>query len=142
VERLGRLSLFGRSPVLHHYIRGLILAQEGRHAEAVQAFRRAVISWSDGYTRINFEMARSLMALGKPEEAIAVLRPALRGAVDASNLYLTRTEIHELLAQAFVRTNQRDSAAAHYQRVIHAWEHADPQFQPRLSAARAWLAAH
>jgi len=142
VERVGRSSLFARSPVLHHYIRGLILAQEGRHAEAVQAFRRAVISWSDGYTRINFEMAKSLMALGKPEEAIAVLRPALRGAVDASNFYLTRTEIHELLAQAFVRTGQRDSATVHYQRVIHAWEHADAQFQPRLTAAKAWLAGH
>jgi DNA-binding SARP family transcriptional activator/TolB-like protein len=142
VERIGRRSLFGRSPLLHHFIRGLLLADQGRHAEAVEAFRRAVISWSDGFTRINFELARSLMVLGKPQEAIAALQPALRGALDASNLYLTRTEIHELLAQAFVAAGQRDSAAAHYRAVVEAWEKADAQFQPRLQAARSWLAAH
>ena len=142
VEKVGRHSLFARSPRLHHFLRGLLLAQQGRHAEAVPEFQRAIISWSDGFTRINFEMARSLIALGKPAEAVAVLRPALRGAVDASNLYLTRTEIHELLAQAFAQAGQRDSAAVHYRAVVRAWERADSAFVPRLQAARQWLASH
>ena len=140
VERVGRRSLFARSPLLHHYLRGLLLARQGRHAEAVDAFRRAVISWCDGFTRINYEMAKSYLALGRPRDAIEVLRPALRGSIDASNLYLTRTEIHELLAQAFVAAGQKDSASAHYGAVLRAWGKADPQFQPRVAAAKQWLA--
>jgi tetratricopeptide (TPR) repeat protein len=140
VERVGRRSLFARSPLLHHYLRGLLLAREGRHAEAVDAFRRAVISWSDGFTRINYAMAKSYLALGRPRDAIEVLRPALRGAIDASNLYLTRTEIHELLAQAFVAAGQKDSASVHYGAVVRAWDKADPQFAARYRAAKGWLA--
>jgi tetratricopeptide (TPR) repeat protein len=140
VEVIGRRSLFGRSSRLHHFLRGLLLAKQGRHAEAVDAYQRAIISWSEGFTRINFELARSLLALGRNAEAIAALQPALRGAIDASNLYLTRTELHELLAQAFAAAGSRDSAAAHYRAVVRAWERADSQFESRRQAARDWLA--
>src|SRR5258706_16189697 len=34
VERMGRQSLFGRSPGLHHYLPGLLLVRQGRHAQA------------------------------------------------------------------------------------------------------------
>jgi tetratricopeptide (TPR) repeat protein len=140
-EAIGQGSNWGRDPRLHHFLRGLLLQREGRHAQAVEAFRRAVLSTTDGYTRINLELARSLMALGRQNEAIAILRPALRGGVDGSNSYVTHTELHEALAQAFELANQPDSAAAHYRAVERAWRHADPPFAERYAAARAKAAS-
>ena len=137
VERFGRLSSFGRDPHLHHFLRGRLLQRAGRHSEAVEAFRAATISLTDGYSRINYELARSLMALGRPEEAVAVLRPALHGGVDGSNSYLTHTELHEAAAQAFELAGRFDSAAAHYQAVERAWRHADPEYSARYARAKA-----
>ncbi len=136
-ETLGQASTFGRDLVLHQFLRGLLLQREERHAEAVEAFRRSLFSLTDGYTRINLAMARSLLALGRPEEAIAVLRPAIHGGVDGSNTYTSRTELHEALAEAFARAGQRDSAAAHYREVERAWRHADPEYAERYARAQA-----
>ena len=47
-----------------------------------------------------FGPSRLAARLTRPLEAIAVLRPAIRGGVDGSNTYLSRTELHEALAQA------------------------------------------
>jgi tetratricopeptide (TPR) repeat protein/TolB-like protein len=141
VELIGPRSLFGRSARLHHFLRGLLLASAGRHAEAVESYRRAEYSRTEGYTRINFEMAKSLLALGRPVEAVAPLQAALRGGIDGSNLYMSRTELHELLAQAFAAAGAGDSAAAHYREVVRAWEKGDPPFQARRQAAERWLAS-
>ena len=135
-EQIGRGSNWGRDPRLHHFLRGLLLQREGRHAGAVEAFRRAVFSTSDGLTRINLEMARSLMALGRVQEAIGILRPALHGGVDGSNSYLTHTELQEAIAQAFEQVGQRDSAIAHWRVVERNWRRADPQFRDRYLRAK------
>ncbi len=142
VETLGPQSLFGRGARLHHFLRGLLLADAGRPAEAVDAYRRAILSWTEGYTRINFEMSRGLLTLHRPKEAIYPLQAALRGGIDASNLYLTRTELHELLAQAFIAVGRPDSAAVHYREVARAWEKGGPPFQARRRVALDWLARH
>jgi hypothetical protein len=68
-----------------------------------------------------------------------VLQSALRGGWDGSNLYVSRTEIHEMLAQAFAASGRRDSAAVHFRQVESAWRHADPFLAERYQAARAWL---
>lgn len=139
VEHWGRLSGYGRDPRAHHYLRGMLHGAAGQHEDAVREFRAAIHSPTLGFTRVNYELARSLLAAGRPKEAVEALQPALRGAVDASNLYITRTDIHELLAEAFDRSGQRDSASAHYRAVEKAWERADPQFHGRRSKATAWL---
>jgi predicted Zn-dependent protease len=140
VEQWGRGSMFGRDRRAHHYLRGLVLAAAGRHEDAVKQYREAVFSPSLGFTRVNYELGRSLMALGRPADAVAALQPALRGEVDAANLYVTRTDLHELLAQAFAAAGVRDSAAFHYRAVVKAWDRADPAFHGRRAAARDWLA--
>jgi predicted Zn-dependent protease len=139
VERIGQESSFGRDYRLHHFLRGLVHQQGNRHAEAVDAFRRSMFSATDGYTRINLEQARSLVELGRPGEAVAVLQPALRGGVDGGNSYVTHTELHEALARAFDAAGQADSAAAHWTAVERAWRDADPVFAERYryAAARA-----
>ena len=101
IEMLGSHSLSSRDPVLHHFVRGLLYSRAGRNAAAVSEFRSALVSPTFGYTRINYELARSLIAMGRPAEAVPVLRAPLHGGIEGSNLYLTRTEVHELLAQAF-----------------------------------------
>ncbi len=142
IARVATQSLYVRDRRLPFFLRGLLAAREGRHAEAVDLLRQGAASWTYGYTRVNYELARSLLAVDRPQEAVAVLQSALRGGLEGSNLYLTRTELHELLAQAWDRAGQPDSSAAHYLAVARAWSRADPPFQPRLAAARAWLTRH
>src|SRR5213078_4637969 len=95
-----------------------------------------VFSPTYGYTRTNLELARALMIIGRPRDAVAVLQPALRGPLDASNRYVTHTELHEMLARAFEAAGEGDSAVAHYRWVVHAWRRADPEFQPRRDFAQ------
>jgi tetratricopeptide (TPR) repeat protein len=137
LEALGPSSLYaGRDEKLHYVLRGLLLQHQGRHAEAVDAFRRSLFSLTDGYTRTNLVMARSLLQLHRPAEAIAVLQPAIRGGVDGSNTYVSRTELHEALAQAFEQAGLRDSAVVHWRAVESAWRRADPQFHDRYLRAK------
>ena len=142
IEVIGPLSLYGRSAKLHHFLRGLLLAAAGHHAEALEAYRRSMFSPTEGYTRINYEMGRSFLALNRSVEALAPLQAALRGGIEGSNLYITRTELHELLAQAFAAAGRSDSASTHYREVVRAWEKGDPPFQVRRRAAEQWLAAN
>ncbi len=65
-------------------------------------------------------MGKALLALARPEEAIPVLGGALRGPLDAGNLYANRTEIHALLARAYEAAGYADSAAVHEQWVSRA----------------------
>jgi hypothetical protein len=96
-----------------------------------------LFSLTDGFTRTNLMLARSLIELHRPTEAIAVLRPAIHGGVDGSNTYVSRTELHEALAQAFEQAGQRDSALVHWRAVESAWRLADPQFRDRYERAKA-----
>jgi DNA-binding SARP family transcriptional activator/TolB-like protein len=137
VERIGAQSTIARDYRLHHFLHGLLLQRQNRHDEAVSAFQRALYSLTDGYTRINLELARSLTTLRRYPEAIAVLQPALRGGVDGSNTYLTHTELHEAIARVFYAAGQHDSAAAHYAAVARAWRRADPQFAERYRIAQS-----
>jgi tetratricopeptide (TPR) repeat protein len=137
VERIGALSRFGRDGRLHYFLRGLLFQRQGRHADAVDAFRRSLFSLTDGYTRTNLEMARSLMALRRHAEAIAILQPALRGGIDGSNAYVSHTELHEALAQAFEQAGRSDSATVHYAAVEAAWRGADPMLHERYRWAQS-----
>jgi DNA-binding SARP family transcriptional activator/tetratricopeptide (TPR) repeat protein/TolB-like protein len=141
VERWGRASAYGRDRKAHHYLRGLLLAAAGHDEDAARELSAAIHSPSLGFTRVNYELAKVLLRLRRPAEAVAVLQPALRGEIDASNLYVTRTDLHELLAQSFAAANQPDSAAAHYRAVVEAWRNADPPFQTRRARAEEWLKA-
>jgi len=126
VQAVGARSSFGRDPLLYHYVRGLQWRARGNLERAAAEFRVSVWSWTDGYTRENYELARALLDAGRPAEAIYPLQAALRGDLQSSNLYITRTELHEELARAFEAAGQRDSAVVHYRAVVDAWRHADP----------------
>ncbi len=131
VEVLGRQSAYVRDQRLHHHVRGLLDQARGRPAEAAEAFRRAVYMPTVGYSRTQQALARALAALGRHDEAIAVLRPLLGGPLDGSNSYLPLTEIREQLAELFAAAGRPDSAAAHAARVVDAWHKADGLFAAR-----------
>jgi DNA-binding SARP family transcriptional activator/TolB-like protein len=141
VQALGAASGFGRDGRLHHYVRGLLLIARHDDDGAARELEQSLVSRTLWYTRANYELGRILVRLGRPADAVAVLQPALRGSIEASNLYVTRTELHELLAQGWDAANGRDSAVAHYRVVANAWKRADPRFQPRRSRAEARAAA-
>ena len=46
-----------------------------------------------------------------------------------------------MLARAFERLGQRDSAAVHYRAVVQAWAGSDLAYRERLDRARASLTA-
>ena len=140
VAAAARGSAFGRDHRLPAYVHGLLLVQQGHLAPAADSFRAAVYSPTQGYTRINAALARTLIALGRPREAIYWMQAALRGGMEASNYYLTRTDAHEVLAQTFAAAGQVDSARAQFALVVHAWADAEPLFRARRDSAAAYLA--
>jgi hypothetical protein len=88
-----------------------------------------------GYSRINYDMASALLRLHRPREAVAILQPVIRNpTIEGSNLYVTRTEVHELLGRAWDEAGVPDSAVAHYRAVTHAWSRADPLPRKRAEA--------
>ncbi|HKV52488.1 MAG TPA: hypothetical protein VJO52_14940, partial [Gemmatimonadaceae bacterium] len=137
VEGSARLSSYGRDWSLPHYLRGLLWKARGDSQRSLRELSRSIYSPSEGYSRANFELARAWLGAGQPRAAVAVLAPALRGPIEASGYYLTRTEIHELLAQSFEAAGQADSAAAHYAIVARTWKDGDPPFRRRAAAAEA-----
>jgi Flp pilus assembly protein TadD len=141
-EFWGQRSNYGRDRRAHHYIRGMLLVAQKRDADAATELREAIHSPTNGFTRVNYELGRTLLRLGRPNDAVPVIRAALHGELDGSSLYMSRTELHELLAQAFDQAGMRDSAAVHYRAVVKAWARADPMFHARRDQARAWLASH
>ena len=139
IEASGKRSLFARDPLLHHFVRGLLHARAQQPEAAVRELRSALHSPTFGFTRINYELGELLLALGRPKEAITAVQGALHGGLEGSGLYVTRTEMHDLLARLFDASGQRDSAAAHFAVVERAWRTADPFLAPRAERARRWL---
>jgi tetratricopeptide (TPR) repeat protein len=137
VSTLGAKSGYGRDRRLHHHIRGLLLVARGDDAGAIDEFRQGIYSITAGYTRTNLELARAYLRQSRPRDAIAVLQPALRGSIEAQNLFVNRTELHELLARAWQVAGRPDSAVAHYRVVARAWAAGDPAFRARADSARA-----
>jgi DNA-binding SARP family transcriptional activator/tetratricopeptide (TPR) repeat protein len=135
IEVYGRRSNLGRDSRIHHHVRGLLLAARGKDSMAVTEFRRATFSVSGGYTRTNVEMARGLIRLGRYADAVAVLEPALRGSLEASNLYVTYPEVRLLLAEAYAGAGRRDRANREVDWVRRAWVSADAAVRPQLDLA-------
>jgi len=137
LERVGRRSGYARDQRMHHYARGLLWDARGRRPQAISEYQQALTSPSFGFTRINYRLAQDLIAVGRPAEALPLLRAALHGGLESSNLYITHTELHEAIAQAWEAVGRRDSAAAEYRWVAAAWRDADPAFRERGRAAAA-----
>jgi hypothetical protein len=136
IASYGAKSVNARDRRLHHYVRGLLLLARNDLSGAEAAFRASISSPTAGYTRANDELAKVLIRLGRPREAVSALQPAFRGKLDASNFYITHTELHETLGEAWAAAGRADSAAAHLSFVARAWATGDPGFRARAAVAR------
>ena len=141
IRALGASSAYARDRRLYHHVLGRLYAARGDDARAATEFQQAIYSVTLGYTRTNYELARVHLRNRRPREAVALLQSALRGSIDASNLFVSRTELDELLAQAWDAAGAKDSAAAHYEIVARSWNGADAALASRAQAARARVAA-
>ena len=137
IERLGPASASRRDQVLQHYVRGILRASRGDDPGAEAELRRAYFDPALGYSRINVALAELYLRRGRPREAVATLQAALRGSVEASGSYVSRTELHERLAGAWEAAGGTDSAAFHWRHAARAWERADVELRPRVERARA-----
>ena len=133
LDMVSRRSYYGRDWKMAHHVRGLIAMRARRHEEAIREFEQAL--WSPvGFTRTNAEMARAYLALGRPADAIRMLRFAHATPLDAMGRYLTKTEIDYLLAVAFARAGVADGSAWYRDRARLAWQDGDPEVKARLDS--------
>jgi DNA-binding SARP family transcriptional activator len=155
IQYYGARTLYRLHRDLHHHVRGLLLAARHQDEDAIAEFRQAL--WAPGaYTRTNYELGRLLLRRGRAAEAVAAVAPALRSGVEATSYYVTRVELHELLAQAWdslgsnagavrpagvSRAAAVDSAVTHYDWVARAWKSGDPAFAQRAATAAERIAA-
>jgi hypothetical protein len=139
IATVGAMSASARDRRLGSYVRGLLLLARNDVPAAILALRASIYSLPAGYSRENYDLARAQLRVGRALDAIAVLQPVMRGKLDASNLYVTQTEVHELLGQAWEAAGRPDSASVHYASVARAWEHGDPAYAKRAAAARGHI---
>ena len=138
----GAMSFLARDQQLHHHVRALLLLARHDDEGAIRELRAARTSPNLGYSRTPYVLGSVLLRRGQADEAVRVLQPSLRGSLQSSNFYVTRTELHELLAKAWDASRApaaRDSATAHWRAVAHAWSRADALFKARGTAAQAAL---
>jgi tetratricopeptide (TPR) repeat protein len=140
IQKIGARSSLARDQRMHHHARGLLLAARGEYDQAAHELTRAAYS-PVGYTRTNYELARTLLALNRPLDAVPPLQQGLRAGLEGGALYLTTTELHELLARAWDSAGVADSARVHYRAVADNWRNADPVLRTRVQAAQARLRA-
>jgi tetratricopeptide (TPR) repeat protein len=141
VETEGSRSLYARDQRLHHYLRGLLARLRGAPETEVEAHLRAALySLSQGYSRINLELAESLLRQGRYDEAVAVARAQLHASMESNGMYTTRTDFHELLGRIWYAGGVPDSAAVHLRAARDAWRAADPIMQERVANVEGLLA--
>ncbi|MEO8637152.1 MAG: BTAD domain-containing putative transcriptional regulator [Gemmatimonadales bacterium] len=143
LEQLAQISGFGRDQRAYHYPKALLAEARQQWPEAEAEFRAAIFAPSDGYTRINMQLAQLLISQRRAAEAVPILRNALHTDImRGSTLYVTQAELHEAMGQAFAALNEVDSARVHYSFVVRTWSEAEPRYHERRAAAQAWLDSH
>jgi thioredoxin-like negative regulator of GroEL len=118
LEHDGQNTAMFRPRDQHHFVRGLLFQARGEEDAAVAELQKALSVAASDFARANLVLADIHMRHNRPEAAVAVLRPAVRGwFLETTNLHVTLTEVRERLARAYDALGMRDSAAVHRRRV-------------------------
>lgn len=141
VDVAGTRSNYARDKRLHHYLRALLARARGAPEAEVEAqLRAALYSLSQGYSRINLELAESLLRQRRYEEAAAVAAAPLRNSMESNGMYATRTDFHALLGRIWYAAGEPDSARVHLRAARYAWRAADPIMALRVAEVDSLLA--
>jgi eukaryotic-like serine/threonine-protein kinase len=124
---------------------GWIALAEGRHAEAVTHFRRSDVrpdgADSEWTWPLALQLALTYDAAGQADSAIAAferfLRPSISGPSLANGFH--RARAYERLGVLYESKGDRQRAAHYTARLVELWKDADPELQPRVTAARQRL---
>jgi DNA-binding SARP family transcriptional activator/TolB-like protein len=127
-------SSYGRDRVLHHHVRGLLAMQQARWSDAEAELRQARWGVAEAWPRTNVALARTELALDQPRAALAALRDAYATQLEGMGRYQPRSEVDYLMAQAFRKAGEGDSAAVYERYVRTAWQNADPDVKRLLAA--------
>ena len=132
IDQISLRSYYGRDWRLAHHVRGLIAMQGHRYAEAEREFQAA--RWGvAGWTRTVAELAKAQLAQRRPRDAIATLRDAYMGPLDAMGRYEPRSHLDFLMAKSFQAAGMTDSATVYAGYVRTAWKDADPEVKRLLA---------
>jgi len=126
-------SFFGRDRLLHHHVRGLLAMEQGRWSDAEAELQQARWGVAESWTRSNVALAKTEMALHQPRAALAALRDAYAAPLDGMGRYQPRSELDLLMAQAFRKAGDADSARVYEAYVRRAWRNADPELRRLLA---------
>jgi len=126
-------SFFGRDRRLHHHVRGLLAMRQGRWIDAEAELQQARWGVAESWTRSNVALAKTEMALNQPRAALAALRDAYASPLDGMGRYQPRSELDLLMAQAFSKAGEADSARIYEAYVRRAWRDADPELKRLLA---------
>jgi tetratricopeptide (TPR) repeat protein len=144
-DSVGRWAGEGRNrrdTYLVNYARGLVRVARGDTLGGIELLERAIYSPTEGLTRTNRALGELYLTQRRAADATRVLGAALRsGSLEGASLYVTQTELHELIARAFDQLGAADSAAVHHRYVASALDRSDAEARPRYTAAVQRLAA-
>jgi eukaryotic-like serine/threonine-protein kinase len=122
-------------------LNGVLASQRGRSAEAIAALEAAQPALECGVCGLP-ELASAHERAGDTEAAIAIYTRYLETA-DIRRLEVDQAALGFVLQRlAELHDGRGDVASAtdYYSRFVALWEHADPELQPRVEAARRSLA--
>jgi eukaryotic-like serine/threonine-protein kinase len=132
-----------RLRLVRHAARGAIAEAEGRHDEALEAYR--VWLADDGACGIcgSYEMGTIHDRLGRPDSAIAAFErvagtPTVESALELESYTLAPSL--KRLGELYESRGDRRRAADYYGRFIDLWKNADPELQPAVREVRGRLA--
>jgi tetratricopeptide (TPR) repeat protein len=131
-----------------HQVLGEVALAERNAQEALVEFRRADVGYDGGPANecapcLPFNLARAWDAAGQADSAVALFERYLatpywfKVAPEFDPVRVPA--IHERLGQLYEARGDAERAAGHYQRFIELWKNADPDLQPRVTAARERL---
>jgi hypothetical protein len=125
-------SYYGRDWAMPHHLAALLALSRHDSTSAereLEAGRWTVAGW----TRTVLDLAALRLARGRADAAVATLRDAYRGPLDAMGRYVPRSELDWWMAQAFARAGHPDSAAVYSSYARAAWADADPDVRRLLA---------
>ena len=129
--------------LVRHAARGAVAEAEGRHEDALEAYR----AWfaDDGGCGIcgSYELGTIHDRLGRPDSAIAAFeRVAGTPTIESARILESYTLAPSLkrLGELYESRGDRRRAADYYGRFIDLWKNADPELQPAVREVRGRLA--